>query len=59
MKYLMLKYRWFVSYNFVMWIIHLQDSLSHPNVSEFHLLSYLTPIPLLFPLTDTLDGSSV
>ena len=28
---------------------------SHPNVSEFHLLSYLTP--LLFTLTNTLEGS--
>ena len=30
----------------------------HPNVSEFHLLNYLTPPPLiLFPFTDTLEGS--
>ena len=28
----------------------------HPNVSKFHLLSYLTPPPPLFPITDTLEG---
>ena len=49
MKYMMLKKnRWLASYNFVIWIILLKGLFSHPNVSEFHLLSYLTPpfIPL-------------
>ena len=53
MRYLMLKYRWFAIYNFVVWIIHLKGSLSHPNVNEFHLLSCLTcPTP-----TNTLEAS--
>ena len=43
------------SYKFVVWIIHLKGLFSHPNVSEFHLLSYLTP-PLLLPLIDMLEG---
>ena len=52
----MLKNRWLASYNFVIWIILLKGLFSHPNVSEFYLLSYLTPPPLpLFPLIDTLE----
>ena len=54
MKYLMLLNRWFASYNFAVWIIYLKGLFSHPNVSEFHLLSYLTPP--LFPFTDILEG---
>ena len=45
---------------FVVWNIHLKGLLTHLNVSEFHLLSYLTPPPpppLLFPLTNILKGS--
>ena len=49
----MLKCRWFASYNFAVWIIHLKGSFPHPNVSEFHLLSYLTP-PFI-PLRNTLE----
>ena len=58
MKYLMIKYWWVTSYEFVVRIIYLKGLFPHPNVSEFHLLSYLTPPPtsLLFPLTDTLEG---
>jgi len=36
-------------------IFILKGLFPHPNVSEFHLLSYLTPI--LFPFTSTLEGS--
>ena len=36
----------FASYNFVIWNIHLKRFVPHPNVSEFHLLNYLTPPPL-------------
>ena len=39
---------WVTSYNFVIWIIYLKGLFPHPNVSEFHLLSYLTPPPPLF-----------
>ena len=35
----------FASYNFVIWNIHLKRFVPHPNVSEFYLLSYLTPPP--------------
>ena len=28
---------------FVVWNIHLKGLLTHPTVSEFHFLSYLTP----------------
>ena len=43
---------------FVVWNIHLKGLLTHLNVSEFHLLSYLTPpLPLLFPRTNILKGS--
>ena len=43
MKYLMIKYRWVTSYEFVVRIIYLKGLFPCPNVSEFHLLSYLTP----------------
>ena len=33
----------FANYNFVVWNIHLKGLLTHPTVSEFHFLSYLTP----------------
>ena len=42
-KYLMIKYWWVTSYEFVVIIIYLKGLLPHLNVSEFHLLSYLTP----------------
>ena len=54
MKYSMIKYWWVTSYEFVVGIIYLKGLFPHPNVSEFHLLSYLTsppppsPTPLLF-----------
>ena len=54
MKYLMLLNRWFASYNFAVWIIYLKGLFLHPNVSEFHLLSYLGSPPPLFPFIDTL-----
>ena len=47
------KYWWVISYEIVVRIIYLKGLFPHPNVSEFHLLNYLTP---LFPLTDTLEG---
>ena len=58
MKYLMIKYWWVTSYEFVIKIIYLKGLFPHHNVSEFYLLSYLTPPPppFLFPLTDTLEG---
>ena len=34
-------------YEIVVRIIYLKGLFPHPNVSEFHLLSYLTPSPLL------------
>ena len=43
MKYLMIKYWWVTSYEFIIRIIYLKGLFSHPNVSEFHLLSYFTP----------------
>ena len=55
MKYLMIKYWWVTRYEFVVRIIYLKGLFPHPNVSEFHLLSYLIPTPLIFPLTDTLE----
>ena len=54
MKYLMTKYWWVTSCEFVERIIYLKGFFPHPDVSEFHILSYLTPP--LFPITDTLDG---
>ena len=42
-KYLMIKYWWVTSYEFVVRIIYLKGLFPHPNVSEFHLLSYLIP----------------
>ena len=33
----------FANYNFVVCNIHLKGLFPHPNISEFHLLSYLTP----------------
>ena len=42
MKYLMIKCWWVTSYEFVVRIIYLKGLLPHPNVSEFHLLSYFT-----------------
>ena len=56
MKYLIIKYWWVTSYEFVVKIIYLKGLFPHPNVSEFYLLSYLIPLPFLFPLTDTLEG---
>ena len=57
MKYMMIKYWWVTSYEFVVKIIYLKGLFPHPNVSEFYLLSYLIPPPpFLFPLTDTLEG---
>ena len=44
MKYSMIKYWWVTSYKFVVGIIYLKGLFPHPNVSEFHLLSYLTPL---------------
>ena len=59
MKYLMIKYWWVTSYEFVVRIIYLKGLFSHPNVSEFHLLSYLTPPPSpLFPLRPLLGGGN-
>ena len=49
MKYLMIKYWWVTSYEFVIRIIYLKGLFPHPNVSEFHLLSYLTPLPFISP----------
>ena len=50
MKYLMLKITdSFASYNFVIWNIHLKRFVPHSNVSEFHLLNYLTPPPFILP----------
>ena len=43
-KYLMIKYWWVTSYKFVVRIIYLKGLFPHPNVSEFYLLSYLTPL---------------
>ena len=40
----MIKYWWVTSYEFVVGIIYLKGLFPHPNVSEFHLLSYLTPL---------------
>ena len=34
----------FANYNFVVWNIHLKGLFPHPNFSEIHLLSYLTPL---------------
>ena len=45
MKYLMIKYWWITSYEFVVRIIYLKGLFPHPNISEFHLLSDLTPPP--------------
>ena len=56
MNYLMIKYWWVTSYEFVIRIIYLKDLFSHPNVNEFHLLSYHPP-PSLIPFTDTSEGS--
>ena len=58
MKYLMIKYWWVASYEFVVRIIYLKGLFPHLNVSEFHLLNYLIPppLPFLFPLIDTLEG---
>ena len=42
----MIKYWWVASYEFIVRIIYLKGLFLHPNVSEFHLLSYL--IPLIF-----------
>ena len=39
----MIKYWWVTSYEFEVRIIYLKGLFPHPNVSEFHLLSYLTP----------------
>ena len=39
------KYWWVTSYEIVVKIIYLKGLFPHPNVSEFHLLSYLTPPP--------------
>ena len=39
---------WVTSYEIVEWVIYLKGLFPHSNVSEFHLLSYLTP--LYFPL---------
>ena len=47
-KYLMIKYWWVTSYEFVVRIIYLKGLFPHPNVSEFHLLSYLIP-PFTLP----------
>ena len=44
------KYWWVISYEIVVRIIYLKGLFPQPNVSEFHLLSYLTPLYL--PLTD-------
>ena len=49
MKYLMIKYWWVTSYEFVVRIIYLKGLFPHPNVSEFRLLSYLTPLPFISP----------
>ena len=37
-------------------IIYMKGLFPHPSISEFHLLSYLTPPPPLFPFIDTLEG---
>ena len=42
-KYFMIKYWWVISYEFVVRIIYLKVLFPHSNVSEFHLLSNLTP----------------
>ena len=39
------KYWWVISYEIVVRIIYLKGLFPHPNVSEFRLLSYLTPPP--------------
>ena len=44
MKYLMIKLWWVTSYEFIVRIINLKGLFLHPNVNEFHLLSYLTPL---------------
>ena len=49
MKYLMIKCWWVTSYEFVVRIIYLKGLFSYPNVCEFHLLSYLTPLPPISP----------
>ena len=51
-KYLMTKYWWVTSYEFVERIIYLKSLFPHSNVSDFHLLCYLTPPPPspFFPL---------
>ena len=48
MKYLMIKYWWVTSYEFIVRIIYLKGLFPHPNVNELHLLSYPTPPPLIF-----------
>ena len=48
MKYLMIKYWWVTSYEFVVRIIYLKGLFPHPNVSKFHLLSYCTPFISLY-----------
>ena len=48
MKYLMIKYWWITSYEFVVRIIYLKGLFPHPNVSKFHLLSYFTPFISLY-----------
>ena len=50
------KYWWVTSYEIVVKIIYLKGLFLHPNVTEFHLLSYLTPPPPLFHSTNTLEG---
>ena len=57
MKYLMIKYWWVTSYEFVVRIICLKGLFPHPNVSEFHLLSISPPSPL-FPLRPRLGGGN-
>ena len=36
--------------------LFIEGLFPHPNVNEFHLLSYLTPPSPLFPIIDTLEG---
>ena len=47
MKYLMIKYWWVTSYEFVVRIVYLKGLFLHPNVSKFHLLSCFTPLYFL------------
>ena len=49
LKYLMIKYWWVTSYEFVVRIIYLKGFFPYLNVNEFHLLSYLTPPPFISP----------